>query len=291
MLSNLHYHWLYVWIPLVGSFVWFGTLWALLITWLASGRPKYVSQEGKIAYISDVGASFLKPLFIVGCVVTGVSFFLSLVVERWLRHDGRLVANMRRRERVLSSLAILGSFIGGCGLILLSIFDTKNYTNLHRLFLLIFIVGVGLSAIFTVLEFRWISKDFIEVRKLKAAYIAKGIIACILILLAIAFAVLLFEVPDAGAVLEWTIAFGFTFYLLTFFWDLRMSKGVSRGELSQQRLLAMQRRGQGITAMRETNQAGAGSPPHGHHTHPNGTAANGYERNAGGPNGYAQRHM
>lgn len=59
---------------------------------------------------------------------------------------------MRRRERVFSSLAILGSFIGGAGLILLSGFDTKRYTTLHRLFLLIFIVGVGLSAIFTVVE-------------------------------------------------------------------------------------------------------------------------------------------
>lgn len=33
-------------------------------------------------------------------------------------------------------------------------------------------------------------------------------------------------------VLEWTIAFGFTFYLLTFFYDLRMSKGVRKGELT-----------------------------------------------------------
>ena len=59
---------------------------------------------------------------------------------------------MRRRERVFSSLAILGSFFGGAGLILLSGFDTKRYTTLHRLFLLIFILGVGLSAIFTVIE-------------------------------------------------------------------------------------------------------------------------------------------
>ena len=61
---------------------------------------------------------------------------------------------MRRRERVFSGLAILGSFIGGCGLILLSIFDTKRFTSLHRVFLLVFIVGVGLSAIFTVIEVR-----------------------------------------------------------------------------------------------------------------------------------------
>ncbi|OBZ72640.1 Uncharacterized protein YwbO [Grifola frondosa] len=84
-----HRHWFYVWIPILGAFMWFSTLWAMLITWLASGRPKYVSQDGSIAYISDIGADILKPLFIVGCAITGVSFFLSLSIERWLRHSGR----------------------------------------------------------------------------------------------------------------------------------------------------------------------------------------------------------
>jgi hypothetical protein len=62
---------------------------------------------------------------------------------------------MRRREQVLSSLAILGSFIGGLGLILLTIFDTKRHPSLHRVFLLIFMVGVAMSAIFSVLEVRF----------------------------------------------------------------------------------------------------------------------------------------
>lgn len=38
------------------------------------------------------------------------------------------------------------------------------------------------------------------------------------------------------AVLEWVIAFGFTFYLLTFFYDLRLSKGVASGELTSENL-------------------------------------------------------
>jgi hypothetical protein len=88
-LSPLHSHWYYVWIPIVTAFVWVGTLFAMLITWLAQGRPKYVSMEGKIAYISDIGADILKPLFITGCCITGVGFVLTLVVERWLRHRGR----------------------------------------------------------------------------------------------------------------------------------------------------------------------------------------------------------
>ena len=61
---------------------------------------------------------------------------------------------MRKREKTFSILAILSSIVAGCGLILLSIFDTKRYTTLHRLFLLIFMVGVWLTAIFSVVEVR-----------------------------------------------------------------------------------------------------------------------------------------
>ena len=62
---------------------------------------------------------------------------------------------MRRREKVMSVLAILGAFLGGVGLILLSIFDTQRHPKLHRVFLLIFVVGAALSAILTVVEVRF----------------------------------------------------------------------------------------------------------------------------------------
>jgi len=70
------------------------------------------------------------------------------------------VAHTRRRETVLGILAMAGSFIGGLGLLLLSIFDTKRYSSAHRAFLLVFIIGVALSAIFTILEvsFRYLMK-------------------------------------------------------------------------------------------------------------------------------------
>ena len=172
-LSPLHSHWYYVWVPIITAFVWVGTLLAMLITWLARGRPKYVTMDGKIAYISDVGADFLKPLFIVGCCITAVGFVITLIVERWLRHEGRygfgvsllrdssscqrlfgyrLPPDMRVREKVFSALAILSSAVAGVGLILLSVFDTKHFTTLHRLFLLVFMLGVWLTAICSVVE-------------------------------------------------------------------------------------------------------------------------------------------
>jgi hypothetical protein len=149
---------------------------------------------------------------------------------------------MRRRERVFAWLAVLGSVIGAAGLILLSIFDTKRHTSAHRVFLLVFMVGVALSAIFTIIEFRWLSKDFGGSRRLRKAYMMKGIVAGLLIALAIAFAGALYgkgtTSTDVAGVLEWTIAFGFTLYLLTFVYDLRLAKGRHRGELSRDRLLA-----------------------------------------------------
>ena len=49
----------------------------------------------------------------------------SVRAHLWLADcRNRLHPNMRRREKVFSTLAVIGSFIGGAGLILLSIFDT-----------------------------------------------------------------------------------------------------------------------------------------------------------------------
>lgn len=206
------------------------------MTWVGQGRPIYVSEDGTIPYISDIGADILKPLFVAGCSVTAVSFILSLSIERLLRHTGRLHPDMRKREFAFSYLAILGSFIGGAGLILLSCFDTKRHPSLHRVFLLVFIVGVALSALFTIAEYRWLSKGYADQRALKIAYIAKAIIALLLIALAIAFGITLFKNTNVGGILEWIIGFGFTFYLLSFVYDLRLSKNRHRGELSRERL-------------------------------------------------------
>lgn len=81
---------------------------------------------------------------------------------------------MRKRESVFGSLAVLGAFVGGCGLILLSIFDTRRHSSLHRAFLLLFIVGVALSAIFTIVEVGMLAKrvpfitEFSQIRHLSS---------------------------------------------------------------------------------------------------------------------------
>jgi len=142
--------------PVISGVCWLGTLLGLLIDWNVIGRPHYASmqQSQSIAYISDVGAEKLKPLFIAGSCVTTVFLDLSFLSERWLRHRGRLAANISMTEKVLSWLSMFFALVGTAGLILLSIYDTLRHKALHDIFLLLFIAGYVISAIFICWEYQ-----------------------------------------------------------------------------------------------------------------------------------------
>lgn len=136
-----------------------GTLLAMLVVWLAQGSPKYpeMSDGQRIAYISDIGASGLKPLFIAGSAVSTWSFFLTFLAERWLRHKGRLahvsmlgcvctqlcthtstpVQNTNWTQKILSFFAILFALVGSIGLTCLTILDSRNHNRLHDTFLVV----------------------------------------------------------------------------------------------------------------------------------------------------------
>ncbi len=129
--------------------------------------------------ISDVGASFLKPLFVIGTIITSLTFVATLASLLYLQAPKRqpqedfsepssptqnaivareaktrLPAHGRMSERVLAIIALIGALIGGAGLILLSGFDTLRYPFLHRVFLAVFMFGVALSAIMTMVQVR-----------------------------------------------------------------------------------------------------------------------------------------
>ncbi|KAI3616031.1 fk506 suppressor [Moniliophthora roreri] len=234
------------WIPVLGAFIWFEYLNFLISD--SSDAIDNMAGTGKtniwIAYISDVGADVLKPLFVASCTITAASFFLSLLIEKSLRYWGRT----HKSERVFGALAVLYSFSGGCGLILLSVFDTKRYKRTHKQCMWAFLVGVAMSAFFTLIEYRCIGDG----RILNKLFRAKAIITGILVVLAAPFAVEFFKDPDTGgrsssspacierclkctaAILEWGIGIGFTFLLLTSFFDLRHASGVYEDEFEGQ---------------------------------------------------------
>lgn len=113
----------------------------MLGVWAANGKHLYpwndVGQYNP--YISDIAATnWGKPLFITGSAVMVVVFDVSFIAERWLRHKGRLTKNYMTSEKILSGFAIGFAIIGGAGLILLTIFDTRRYPHVHVAMLVIF---------------------------------------------------------------------------------------------------------------------------------------------------------
>ncbi|CAD6575634.1 MAG: hypothetical protein ASARMPRED_007408 [Alectoria sarmentosa] len=196
---------------------------AMLIVWEVQGHPHYASMSANqhIAYISDIGAQGLKPLFIPGCCVTTVFLDLSFASERWLRHTGRLAKNLGVVEKILSGLSIIFAVAGTCGLILLSIFDTLHYPHLHDGFLLLFIAGYVISAIFICAEYQRLGVHFRQHGILRLSFWLKLMFIIVEVIFAIIFAATTFDgEQNVAAIFEWIIAFVFTFYVLTFFVDL-----------------------------------------------------------------------
>ncbi|KAE8376824.1 Frag1/DRAM/Sfk1 family-domain-containing protein [Aspergillus bertholletiae] len=226
--------------PVISAFMWIAMLLAMLGSWAAQGSPVYPSMEKgqTIAYISDIGAQGLKPLFIAGSVITVVFLDLSFISERWLRHAGQLVPNKGRLDKACAILSIFFSIAGALGLILLSIFDTLRHPDMHDGFLVMFLVGYIISAILICAEYLRLGIFYrSQHRVLFASFVIKLLFIVIEIALAIAFAVLGKKGPskrNAAAVLEWVIALIFTFYVLSFVVDLlpsvRTRRHVPQGE-------------------------------------------------------------
>ncbi|OGE58144.1 hypothetical protein PENARI_c001G05175 [Penicillium arizonense] len=213
--------------PLVSACMWVAMLIAMLVTWVTVGKPHYASMDTgqKIAYISDVGAQGLKPLFIAGSVVTVVFLDLGIISERWLRHAGQLVPNKGKFDKGCAGASIFFAIAGAAGLILLSCFDTLRHPKLHDGFLALFIIGYVISAILICIEYLRIGIFYRhEHRILLASFFIKLAFIIIEVGLAIGFGVCTgsndTSKKDPGAILEWVIAFVFTGYVLSFMIDL-----------------------------------------------------------------------
>lgn len=195
----------------------------LFLTWVTDGFPRYISMDPdqNIAYISDIGATSIQPLFIAGSVVTTVFLDLAFAADRYLRHRGVLAHNTSAFEKVLSVLAIASAIGGTVGLICLSIFDTFRHETLHDRFLAVFIIGYVLAAIFLCWEFQRLGRKYRQHRFLRVSFWIKLTFILVEIALAVVFGVCTTRgYKNVGAIVEWVIAVVFTFWVLSFLIDL-----------------------------------------------------------------------
>jgi hypothetical protein len=159
-------------------------------------------------------------MFIALSAVTVVTFDLAFIFERYLRHAGKLTPNTSVWQKVYSACATLAAIVGAAGLILLTIFDCKNHNKLHNIFLGVFIIGYIVSAIFICWEYQRLGIHYREHSILRNSFWAKLAFIFLEICLCIAFGVCSKKhVWNVAAGLEWTIAFIYCLYVLSFFID------------------------------------------------------------------------
>lgn len=111
---------------------------------------------------------------------------------------------MHSIEKGLDWASIISGAAGAAGLVLLAVFDTARHPALHSTFLLVFMLGIVCSALFTTLEYRRLGKAFIERTFLKLSYRFKQVVIVLEVTLSVAFGITtLSAINDPAAVLEW----------------------------------------------------------------------------------------
>ncbi|KAL8883799.1 MAG: hypothetical protein Q9215_008010 [Flavoplaca cf. flavocitrina] len=206
-------------LPLVGGIAWFLTLSILLIYWLAEGRPVYPSQINPyIAFISDIGAHRLKPVFFVGCTVTAIAYAATIFAAHHVRSDPRMYGIRDPLwRRVVSALALIAGVAASVGCVCMSVFDTRWAKELHRPMLTMTFAGIALSALCTEIVYSDQMRRSAGYKRLRPyCLISLGIFLSEVILSAAFWGFSWTDHERTGGILEWVVAFVGTFYILTF---------------------------------------------------------------------------
>lgn len=102
------------------------------------------------SFIFDIAAFQLKPLFLVGSVITAVGYIFTVCTVHFARYDRRMFGMKDERgKKTFSVLAMFSGIIAGVGLILQAILDTYRFHPAHAILLLVCLVGITGSMIFT----------------------------------------------------------------------------------------------------------------------------------------------
>ncbi|EXJ82131.1 hypothetical protein A1O1_08200 [Capronia coronata CBS 617.96] len=260
----LRYLWLF---PLIAGTSWGLTLSILLIYWLAQGRPRYPDQWNPyVAYISNIAAFELKPVFITGCTITAVSFALTVVAVHYARYSSHLYGLVEdaKWKKSTSVFAMLCGLWASLSLLLLTIYDTYHAADRHRILLLSCFAGLGITLITTgVVWFdqtwgpsrleglrKWLLlplflasvlrflKDT-ETDKSRIRCIASNVLVVVIVALATSFTVLLYNSWwKTARILEWVLTYMGAFWLLTFIGYLKdVNIGTDEDDLERRPLL------------------------------------------------------
>lgn len=226
---KLFHHW---WLPILAAATWWSMVVALLILWSRDGFVNYsaaTKPRQTVMYISDVGATKYKPIF-VGCsAAQGLLFTLSVASEFYLRRIGRLRRHCHWWANWALGLSLLFVLMGQLGILFVAIFDLNAYPSTHVSMLVVFIVFVGVSALLNVASFAALDMTYMNMNRVKIGLWLKVgwfLIEFVLAVLFVGSQLIFVNVP---AVFEWAISFLYPFYMLIMAYDLWPAHGKTKG--------------------------------------------------------------
>lgn len=233
-LPNVAPRWSWV-LPLVALFFWWATLIALLITWIAKGRPimdtyhHYMTVY--IVYLSNVANSDLQPIFIVGAGGMGIFYIWAVVQDYHLRAKGTFPKPFHWIIIAIHALAIAMAIIAAlCILMVSCLRDNREYSRPHSVFVVLFVIFVFVYMCFHTLAFLLYYRHY-RIRYFLVGAIVRALWVCVAIVFVVCYGAFMGIGNSQGnrsiywgysAIMEWTTVFfyGTMFFIIA--WDLRL---------------------------------------------------------------------
>ncbi|GMG34511.1 unnamed protein product [Ambrosiozyma monospora] len=139
-------------LPLLSTFAWWTMLTSLLICWYLDDKPLYESKQIyfhlMITFVSNIGASNLQPIFIIGSFVMGIFYVWTMIEEWYLRTEEKsyLRVSPHKHTTNLHIASIVFAFLGSVCMFLTSCFKLTVYDTIHNVCVTMFIVFVCTSS-------------------------------------------------------------------------------------------------------------------------------------------------
>lgn len=212
--------------PLAASTSWLLTITTLLCRWIALGRPRYDGQVNPdIPFISDIAAFTLKPFFVAGGIITGITYFGTVLAVHHVRYSPRFYGPAAIEDyteplwrKTASLIALVAGILASVCLVLLAIFDTFDSHVWHRHFLLGTFAGLALSSLATTSvwwdQTQWYGQPYTQLRLW--CNINLLLVFCLSALGAVFVGFMFSKHYYIAGVLEWTLTYLGAFWMATF---------------------------------------------------------------------------
>lgn len=226
----LHYYLLYI----AACVIWQGMLIAMLVAWAIQGKPDrywFMSFTTTMdpVYLSDLGATSLKPLFAVCSGVHGALVVGAMVAEYVMRRSPArlLTPYISKHQKNMKFASIFTVTVSELGILFTACFDVDHYNHVHFSMVAIFIIFMLFTIVMDIVIYLmfWIHYRKANAARENAFYKWNCLGKCLWLVAAatcvLGFVIAMSENRDSlSGRFEWAICFWYGLLLLIWLSDI-----------------------------------------------------------------------